>query len=172
MHWLGLLCAATSGALAQVPPAAATAEYALKAAFIYNFALFTSWDERADKTIHLCVLGRDPFGTALDQLEGKPVGAARLATHRMRNPTEAAHNCQIVFVTYAEVENFLARPSAAQDGIGVLTITDRDGAARMGIMIELTTEDRKIGFEFNQEAARVNHLQVSSKLLRIARKVY
>lgn len=169
---LSLLCSANAQVAAQTPATAATPEYALKAAFMYNFALFTTWNERLDRTVHLCVLGRDPFGAALDQLQGKEIGTAHLTIQRLRNPSEAARNCQIIFVTFPEVENFLARPTAAQDSIGVLTISDRPGAARMGIIIELTMEDRKIGFEFNQEVARQNRLQVSSKLLRIARKVH
>lgn len=152
--------------------AQATPEYALKAAFIYNFALFTTWAERDDRILNLCVLGRDPFGPALDALEGKEVGPMRLAVHRHRSLGNVLHQCQIVFLADAEVDKFLARPEAMRENVGMLTISDREGTARLGIMIELTTQDRKIGFEFNQESARLAKVQVSSRLLRIARKVY
>ncbi|MES2257143.1 MAG: YfiR family protein [Pseudomonadota bacterium] len=172
---LRVLCAlglAWLAAGARAADPAAPQEYALKAAFIYNFALFTTWEERADRTISLCVLGRDPFGEALDALQGREVGAARLAVKRMRNVGETAGACQIVFITEAEVDNFIASRNGARDASGVLTIADRDGAARQGIMIEMTMEARKIGFEFNQESARKCQVQISSKLLRLARKVH
>lgn len=151
--------------------ATASPEYALKAAFIYNFAKFTTWSERADHTITLCIVGRDPFGAAIEPLEGKEIGMAKLTIRHTKSVGEALRSCQIVFLAESEVDNFLARSDSFRES-GVLTIADKEGAARQGVMIELTPEDKKIGFEFNQEAARVGHVQISSKLLRIARKVY
>jgi hypothetical protein len=152
--------------------APASPEYALKAAFIYNFAMFTTWAERPDKTISLCVLGRDPLGSAIDLLEGKEVGLSRLSIVRLRSVSEVTRNCQIVFVADAEVDNYLGFAEYMRHAPGVLTISDKEGAARQGIIIELTAEGKNIGFVFNQEAARLANVQISSKLLRIARKVY
>lgn len=149
----------------------ATPEYTLKAAFIYNFARFTTWPDRPDKLLHLCILGRDPFGPALDAVNNKEIGHLRVAVRRLRNVDEAMRTCQIVFVTDAEMENFLIQPERTRLASGVLTIAEREGAARQGVMIELSTEDRKIGFEFNQDSARQAKLEISSKLLRLARKV-
>ncbi|WP_317203845.1 YfiR family protein [Janthinobacterium sp.] len=150
----------------------AGAEYALKAAFIYNFAMFTTWAEKSDKTLILCIFGRDPFGPAIDVLEGKEIGNAKLSIRRLRSGGEASQACQIAYISEAEVDNYLDHVGALRDGSGVLTISEKEGSARQGIIIELTSEDKKIGFEFNREAARLNNVQISSKLLRIARKVY
>jgi hypothetical protein len=147
-------------------------EYVLKAAFIYNFAMFTTWAERFDQTITLCVLGRDPFGAALDPLAGKQIGSAKLAIRRIKTRAEMQGACQIVFVTESEVDDYLDQFERAQDGGAVLTIADKEGAAQRGMMIELTVEDKKIGFEFNWQAARLGNVEVSSKLLRMARKVH
>lgn len=151
---------------------AATPEYTLKAAFIYNFARFTAWPDRPDKLLNLCVLGRDPFGSALDTINNKEVGPLRVAIKRLRNADEAMRNCQIVFVTDSEVESFQMQPETLRLASGVLTIAEREGSARQGIIIEITTDDRKIGFEFNQDSARQAKVEISSKLLRLARKVY
>jgi hypothetical protein len=162
---LALLCAG-AGADTMTSP-----EYALKAAFIYNFAMFTTWSERRDKTITLCVLGPDPFGAAIDPLDGKQIGDAKLAIRRI-NSGELLQSCQIVFVTESVLDDYIGQSADVRGAAGMLTIADSAGAARRGIMIELTVEDRKIGFEFNRSAAQLAHVQVSSKLLRIARKVY
>lgn len=158
-------------ATARAEPAA-TPEYTLKAAFIYNFARFTTWPDRPDKLLHLCILGRDPFGSALDAIDHKDVGKLRTAVKRLRNPHHAMRDCQVVFITDAEVAGFLLLPEAVRVASGVLTIADREGAARQGIIIEMTTDERKIGFEFNQDSARQAKVEISSKLLRLARKVY
>lgn len=147
-------------------------EYALKAAFIYKFALFTTLPTApARKTLTLCILGRDPFGAAIDELDGKEVDTSVLSVRRISSASGKA-NCQILFIADSEVTSYLSNTTPGRDDIGVLTITDKSGAARQGIMIELSTDDKKLGFEFNQEVARSNQVQISSKLLRLARKVY
>ena len=153
-------------------PAAATPEYILKAAFLYNFAQFTAWPVRNDRLLQICILGRDPFGSALDALIGKSADGARIAVLRLRNVEEALRSCQIIFVTDDEVDGFIAHIAAIVPRNGVLTIAEREGAARAGIMIELTLSNSKIGFEFNQLSAERSGMTISSKLLRLARKVY
>src|SRR5215216_5851997 len=51
-------------ALADDPP-----EYRLKAAFLFNFALFTEWPAEVGGVINLCVDGTDPFGKEIDVLQ-------------------------------------------------------------------------------------------------------
>ena len=52
--------------LAQQAAAAPVSEYEMKAAFIYNFAVFTAWPSGSEKETRLCVIGKDNFGNALD----------------------------------------------------------------------------------------------------------
>lgn len=151
---------------------AATPEYALKAAFIYNFARFTNWGERPDKSLNLCVLGRDPFGSALDTIDNKDVGQLHIAVKRFRDMDKAFRSCQIVFIADSEMDNFLLQPERVRLASGVMTIADQEGAARRGVIVELTTGDQRVGFEFNQESAGQAKVEVSSKLLRLAKKVY
>ena len=160
----------TKAATPDVP--AAVPEYALKAAFLYNFALFTTWPDRYEKLLHLCVLGRDPFGAMLDALNGKDANGARIAILRLRNLNDAVRTCQIIFVTDADVDAFVAQTAGASPAKGVLTVAEREGAARAGIMVELVSENGKIGFEFNQMNAEKSGATISSKLLRLAKKIY
>jgi hypothetical protein len=153
-----------------LPPA--TPEYTLKAAFIYNFARFTNWPDRPDNLLHLCVLGHDPFGNVLDTIDKKEIGQLQIAVTRLRDADQAMRACQIVFVADSEVDSFLMQPERVRLAGGVLTIAEREGAARQGIIIELTTDERKIGFEFNRASAREAKLDISSKLLRLARRVH
>lgn len=160
---LGLLVA--PGAQAQ-----AAAEYAAKAAFIYNIALFSSFPH-AGAVVRLCVLGRDPFGSALGSLEGKALGEARLAIAYPRSGDEALRQCQIVFISASEADNLAALADGGRSA-GVMTIADTKGAARKGVMLELCLEDKRIAFEFNGAAASSANIALSSKVLRLARAVY
>lgn len=180
LHGIGLGCIALRRLLHALvlvlflPGAAcaqAAAEYAAKAAFIYNIALFSSFPHGDASLIKLCVLGRDPFGHLLDSLEGKRLGEARMTIVYPRSGGEALKQCQVVFVSASEVDNIAGLAESAREA-GVMTIADTKGAARKGIMLELSVEDKRIAFEFNAEAARIANIALSSKVLRLARAVY
>lgn len=60
----------------------------------------------------------------------------------------------------------------AVKGSGVLTVADTEGFLDAGGMINLLLDpDRKICFEINLDATRQSGLEVSSKLLRLAKRV-
>jgi hypothetical protein len=62
-------------------------EYRIKAAFLYNFTLYTEWPRRsfakADSPIVLAVVGDDPFGAELERrgarktVRGRPIEVRR-----------------------------------------------------------------------------------------------
>lgn len=146
-------------------------EYMIKAAFLYNFARFTDWPagtfENADDPLRLCVIGADPFGPALDSLNGQNVRDRRLSVARLAAPDEA-RRCEILFISASE-EPHLAEILAAVDGSPTLTVADLAGFAENGGIIRLTTVANKIRFEINLDAARAVDLRFSSRLLRIAK---
>ncbi len=161
-----LVCAL---AIAGPAPAAALSEYQLKAAFLYNFALFTEWPADVGQTIRLCVEGRDPFGPELDALQGKPVGHRQLAVDR-KPALHALPACQIVFIPQSSA-NHLADTVEALRGAAVLTIAESPSAAREGVVLNMTVAREKVTFSANLAAARQARLTLSSKLLRLATEV-
>lgn len=55
----------------------------------------------------------------------------------------------------------------------ILTVSDTEGAAAQGIMIEIVViEQRRLGFKINLKAARQSRLEISSQLLKLAQTVY
>lgn len=164
----GLLWASLPMAYAYADPAP---EHALKAAFIYNFATFTEWPVKIADKLNLCILGNDPLGNALIGLEGKPVGNARLASKYVNGSSDGMRDCHMLFISASEKDNLPAILDTVRES-GTLTIADLPGVARQGVMIALTLEQKKITFEINLEAARQGKLNISSKLLRLAKTVY
>lgn len=166
-----LACAIALAAAAPGPTRAQTNEYAAKAAFIYNVAMFSNLAATHAGQVRLCVLGRDPFGELLASLEGKRLGEATMTIAYPHSGAEALKQCQIVFISASEADN-LALLAEANKQAGALTIADTRGAARKGIILELSVDDKRIAFDFNAEAARSANITLSSKVLRLARAVY
>ncbi len=149
--------------------AEALPEYRLKAAFIYNFAVFTEWPASVGNKLNLCVHGPDPFAGELSNLDGKAVGARSIAVQRTQ-ASETLADCHIVFVAAQTLD---AAPALLQQlqGRPVLTISDSAGALRRGIALNLNLAQSRVTFEANLAAARASGLKLSSKLLNLATEV-
>jgi hypothetical protein len=162
------LCAALGG----VAPVSGQdlPEYRLKAAFLYNFALFTEWPADVGPTLGLCILGPDPFGKEIDGLQGKAVGGRSIVLHR-KPGSSALAGCHLVFVA-APVIASVPRVLEAVQGSPVLIVADSPGAARQGVALNMAVAQNRITFEANLAAARAARLTLSSKLLRLATEVH
>jgi hypothetical protein len=144
-------------------------EYRLKAAFLYNFALFTDWPASTGSSLNLCVYGADPFGNELDALQNKPVGERVLAVRR--TPAGGSlEGCQIVFIAPSAITG-LPQVLGELHGRTALTVADSPDAARQGVALNMAVAQDKVSFEANLSAARGAGLNLSSKLLRLATQV-
>lgn len=148
-------------------------EYQVKAAFLYNFAKFTEWpdDGRVAREggYTLCIVGRDPFGAALDEIAGRQVHGLPLRVRRAVS-LDTVRDCQILFVSESE-ERRLPELLRAIEARPVLTVSDIDGFADAGGMIGLALADRRLQFDVNLGAATRSNLRISSQLLKLARSV-
>jgi YfiR/HmsC-like len=146
-------------------------EYQIKAAFLYNFAKFTEWPAAAFKdaqsAVTLCILGKDPFGDALDSLREKTIEGRRLVIKRV-SKVEEAEKCHILFVSASEKES-LSHILKVTKNWNVLTVGDTKGFAESGVMINLINIEDKVGFEINLDAAEHASLKISSKLLKLGK---
>jgi hypothetical protein len=144
-------------------------EYRLKAAFLYNFALFTDWPAGTGNSLNLCVYGADPFGKELDALQDKPVGERFLAVRR--TPAgKSVEGCQIVFIAPSAIAG-LPQVLGELHGRPALTVADSPDAARQGVALNMSVAQNKVSFEANLSAARSAGLNLSSKLLGLATQV-
>ncbi len=152
-------------ALADDPP-----EYRLKAAFLFNFALFTEWPAEVGGVINLCVDGTDPFGKEIDVLQGKAVGSRKIDVQR-KHAGESLADCQIVFIAPSAIGR-LPQVLESVRGRPVLTVADSVGAARRGVALNLDVNQNKVSFQVNLQATRAAGLNLSSRLLRLAAEVF
>ena len=164
-----LLCASLS---AQVQDAAPT-EYQVKAAFLYNFGRFVEWPPQSPppSTFTICVLGKDPFGSVLDDLiKDKSIQGMKLVARRLER-VEDAGDCRILFISSSE-DARLGHILAVLRGRSVLTVGEVERFAHRGGMINFRLEGAKVRFEINPDAAGQAGLTISSQLLKLARIIH
>lgn len=151
-----------------------SSEYLIKAGFIYNFAKLVDWPATAfsqpDSPIVIGILGADPFGPVIDKvLAGKKVNDHAFLIKRLKSAADAK-DCHILFVSASET----ARINDAirlTKSMPILTISEIPGFANRGGIINLTLEDSRVRFEVNVDAAKAADLNISSRLLALAKIV-
>jgi hypothetical protein len=151
--------------------AEAAAEYQIKAVFLFNFTHFVEWPAQAFVTpsepFVIGILGDDPFGARLeDVIRNERIGDHPLIVRRFRKPEDLG-TCQMLFIERSQAEN-MGQVIASLNHRAVLTVSDIDGAAERGVIIQLATENSHIRLRINAEAAHSAGLVVSSKLLHLA----
>jgi len=150
----------------------ASLEYEVKAAFLLNFTKFIEWPPTAfadsGSPFAICILGKDPFGQALDGiLQGEAVGRRKLTIERISQPP-APQTCQLIFISVGAADFPKVLGSL---GPGILTVGEGEGFVRGGGMIGFVIDHRRVRFDINSSAAEGAGLKLSSKLLAVARSI-
>ena len=146
-------------------------EYQIKAVFLFNFAQFVEWPPASFSSVEsplvIGVLGRDPFGSALEgAVQGERSNGRGFVVERYTRSDEIK-NCHILFISQSEAGR-LAGILNGLKGRSILTVSDVDGFTENGGMIRFVMEQNKIRFRINLDSAKASNLVLSSKLLRPA----
>jgi hypothetical protein len=143
----------------------------VKAAFLCGFAEFVDWPSLGKSDpVTIGILGHDTFGPVLDEtmknraLQTRPIILKRIST------LEEALRCQIVYVSASE-KHKLEESLRVLGRASILTVSDIENFAERGGMIGFRTEQNRVRFSVNTEAADRAGLQISSRLLKLARLV-
>jgi hypothetical protein len=149
----------------------------IKAGFIYNFAQLVQWPSVAfsqpDSPIVIGILGTDPFGPTIDRvIENKKLDGRSLVVRRLKwgKDLKDLKDCNILFVSPSETQHIDEVVSMVK-WLPILTIGETPGFATRGGIINLTLEGNKVRFEVNIEAAKQARLNISSRLLALAKIV-
>jgi len=159
--------------LGSAPPAQAVEEVELKAAIIFNILLFVDWPPEAQLEIGgplgFCVGADSSMHGALKALNDRPIRGYRFEV-RDSIPADAAKACHAAFVDAADTQRKAASMNALRAS-GVLVFSDDAQAPPDSTAVVLQRTGNKIAFDVNLQAVRWARLQLSSKLLRLARVV-
>jgi hypothetical protein len=163
-------------ARAQNLDASGSPEYLIKAGFIYNFAKLVEWPissfTNQGQPIAICILGNDRFAATLERVvDGKKMESHPFLIERLKSPKDSKESaCHMFFIASEEspradeIIELLKRTP-------VLTIAEMPGFARQGGIINFVIEDSKVRFEVNVDAAKQAGLNISSRLLSLAKIV-
>ena len=150
-------------------PAAAqpVAEHDMKAAFVFNFAVFTEWPADVlapNAPLHRCVGAASPRAQSLAQLQDRVVNGHALT---VRTAAAGVRGCHLLVLDKPDRERW---PGWRRE-LGAATVLTISDDRRDGAVILLTVDQDRIAFEVDLAAARAARLNLSSKLLRLARSV-
>ncbi len=196
--YLILVLALTRIVCAAGTDSAPSKEYQVKAAFIYNFIKFVKWPDEAnegsektskdDDTITIGIIGKDPFGDAFEPVKGKSVRGRKIVIKqfgefrrlvndktndkaRSEANIKALGQCQLLFICSSEMAGDCDRIIEMVRDHNVLTIGEADGFVEAGGIVNFILEEKKVIFEVNLVASKRANLEISSKLLRVAKRV-
>ena len=164
-----LLAIAAAVAVASRPLFAqdVTAEYRVKAAFLYNFVKFVEWPaDQSTEPLIICVAGRNPFGTLLENMvRGETANGRRLVARVILEPDP---DCEVVFVPEGAATGAYLRAARRNP---TLTIGESSTFIAQGGIVRFYIDSGNVRFEINPGAAEQAGIRISSRLLELARIV-
>lgn len=155
--------------LTPVARAAATREYALKAAYLFKFLNLIQWpEERRLESFAIGVVGPEPFGASLQDLDGKTVRGKPVRVVTFPMVTRPAPTEQMVLFIDRANDEHLDRVLSELKGLNVLTVGEGPRFAERGGCINLVTVNNRIRFRINVDAVRRARLRISPRLVKVA----
>lgn len=155
---------------AQVP---AASEDEVKAAFLFNFAKYVTWPPKAfpDGKFRICVTGEAAFTRKVDAIiDGETLDGRAVVRAAPPAIQDLGRTCNILFIGASESAR-TAELLAAVRASPVLTVGESDAFSARGGMVTFVKDGDRLRFDVNAaEADRVG-LSISSRLLRLARRV-
>jgi hypothetical protein len=148
-------------------------EYEVKAGVLYHIIEYVEWPAESrtnsPSAIQIGLLGQIPFAEALEVLDGKTIQGRKVIVKRLSTVEEAA-NCQVVFIGASEKPK-LPEIIGELKHQPILTVSEVEGFAERGGMINLIAGPNRIVMEINREVASQARLGISSHLLKLAKVV-
>ena len=149
-------------------------DYGAEASFLVNFARLVVWPLAARPApgapMVIGVVGDTDAQQAIAQGVGdESVESHHIEVRRVEKPEQVA-GTHILFVADARGADVEALIQAAR-GHASLSVGESDGFAARGGIVNFFSEGDKLRFEINLAAARATGLQISSRMLGLARLV-
>lgn len=140
-------------------------EQDIKAGLLYNFLRYTQWPASMP-TMVVCTYGGDAFDGRLAPMAGRTVNQRAIQLRDVRTGSDI-DACSLLFINAASRADW-PRLRERLAGRSVLTVSDYEGFARSGGMLEFSRINNRIGVRVNVAAADAANLSVEDRLLRLA----
>ena len=147
-------------------------EYKVKAGFIYNFSKFVEWpEEKPSQDPNSIIIGIIPDTSETDvffSLTNKSVGGKRIRVKKFRDVRDkGVEQCHILFFDSKD-EGSVKESLLIVQYRSVLTIGHMEGFIQAGGIINFFTEEGRLRFEVNLNAAKRARIKLGSQILMSA----
>lgn len=166
-RWLASAVALMS-VLQQTAYAQVVNEDAVKAAFLWRFASFVTWRQRAPSgpadPLRLCVVGSRGFADRVEAI-GQSGGQPNIRLLKLERADPSA-GCHIAFIGVVDSEDVSGSLRTFRDA-AILTVTDEAIGSERGV-IHFQVVDRRVRFHVDLAEAEKRGLVLNSRLLGVA----
>ena len=179
----GMMFKILIGLMIAIPEASSRSyeEHEIKAAFLYSFAQFITWETRATTgqtaaltaaqtaaqtaALTYCAVQEGPVVNALKELIAAKQTAGETRRYTLLADLSNIRQCHILFLgaDNNKSESLQLRPEES-----VLTVGDSQGFVANGGIIEFRRQGARVQVHINLATARAQRIQISSKLLKLA----
>lgn len=146
----------------------------LRAMFIYNFANFVEWPEKAfankESPITICLYGKVDFSSYLEPMAGTLVGDRALNISEFDEELTISKQCHMLFVG-SDKQSLSKSLFESKNFLYVLSISEKNGFIESGGMINILSQENQISFEIDLLSAKNKGLFISSDLLSLAKNI-
>lgn len=146
----------------------------MKAEFVERFTHFVEWPATGQPAARapfvVCTAGESPLSTQLARaLPGRKIKDHPVTVKPLREDEEPV-GCHILYLAAGPREH-VTRVAEWLRGKPILSVGDAPGFAERGLIINLfVDDDQRVRFEVNLDAARLSGLQISAKLMALAKR--
>ena len=145
----------------------------LKAAYLFNFAKLTYWPDAeaqagdaVSEQLVICTLASEELTQALKDVSEKPVGGRPVQVVSLGLRSRADY-CHMVFVDEEHTASWFAAKDQHRQRL--LLVGETQGFNDRGGVINFFLEGDKLRFEISLKNAQTRQVQLSSRLLKLAR---
>lgn len=151
---------------------AANSEVQVKATIVFNFLRMVYWTnvdgEQNPDELPICALNASELFSAIQSVtRNREVGGRKVVTAVVPNPSIS--RCRVLIIEpldYERASSVIRRLRYTP----VLTIGNGKGFVDIGGLFELLVEEGNVRFDVNLAAIRESGLEVSARLLRLAKR--
>lgn len=151
-------------------------EYKYQAVYLYNFLQFVEWPPEAFSAATtnslapfvIGVLGKDPFGSVLEEAVQKEIVKGRRVVVKRFERLEDMGVCHLLYISESEKPR-LAKIFSKLDKASLLTVGETDDFTKRGGAIKFFVDKERLRFEINLAAVKKARLTVSSQMLKLAK---
>lgn len=151
-------------------------DYEVKAIFIEKFTNYIKWPENIINNdtagpVVICVFGESNFYEILkDTYKNKEISGREVVIKQIFKIENLPEKCNILFVPECGF-NKLHEILKVTRNKPILTISDTDNYAALGILINFVIMENKVLFEINKSAVINSGLEFDFRLIKIAKEI-